>query len=297
MQLGLGIPSLACVGLVAHYEWTVFTRLSPPQKKAAATMGKLPVSICMISGAEAHRIERALQSIAEWAAEIVVVLNEKVNDGTEEIARRYGATIFREPWKGYVGQKNSAAEKATQPWLLGLDADEAVSEALREEIIRVLSTTDGGEGLAAYEFPRCTLYCGRWIRHGDWYPDRVLRLWKRGTAHWVGVEPHARLEVCGGVGRLRADLLHYSNESIAHQISKIAPYHAEFVRARVAAGKRSYLLELLARPCWRFLRAYLFRLGFLDGWQGFYIAALTSFSTLTRQAMVREAQTPKPSPP
>ena len=249
---------------------------------------RLPISVCIISGAEAHRIGRALESVASWTSEIIVVLNEDVQDRTEEIALGFGAKIFRESWKGFIGQKNSAAEKATEPWLLNLDADEAVPLALRDEIIAAVSQSN--PPYSAYKFPRCTMCCGRWIRHGDWYPDRVLRLWKKGTAQWVGEEPHAYLKVSGRVGRLSADLLHQSNESISRQIAKIAPYHADFVQRRVAAGQPVGFFELVVRPVWRFLRAYFVRLGFLDGWQGFYIAALSSFSTLTRYTMVREAR-------
>jgi hypothetical protein len=104
----------------------------------------------------------------------------------------------------------------------------------------------------------------------------------------VGEEPHARLEVNGRIGTLKADLLHHTNESIERHIAKIAPYHADFVRARLAGGRNSGLFELAVRPWWRFVRAYLLRLGFLDGWQGYYIARVSAFSTLTRYAMVRE---------
>jgi glycosyltransferase involved in cell wall biosynthesis len=245
----------------------------------------------MVSGAEAHRIGRALESVAPWAGEIIIVLNEEVADGTDQIATSHGAKIFREPWKGFIGQKNSAADKATQPWLLNLDADEVMPQALADEIARVVSATSAPH--AAYEFPRCTFCCGRWIRHGDWYPDRVIRLWRRGAARWTGEDPHAYLEVKGATGRLGADLLHYSNESIARQIAKIAPYQAGFVKERVNRGDSAGFFELVVRPGWRFIRAYLLRLGFLDGWQGFYIAALSSFSTLTRYAMVREAKQAK----
>jgi glycosyltransferase involved in cell wall biosynthesis len=248
----------------------------------------LPISVCMISSAEAHRIGRALESVALWASEIIVVLNEEVKDGTEELALKYGAKVYREPWKGFVGQKQSAAEKATQPWLLNLDADEVVPQPLAQELAQVVSSTSLPH--AAYEFPRCTFYCGRWIRHGDWYPDRVLRLWKRGKARWTGEEPHAYLQVDGSVGRLRADMLHQSNENIARQVSKIVPYNEGFARKRVQSGRSAGFFELALRPWWRFIRAYIFRLGFLDGWQGFYIAALSCFSTLTRYALVREAK-------
>ena len=248
----------------------------------------LPLSVCMISGAEAPRIGRALESVAAWAGEIIVVLNEQANDGTQEIALKHGAKVFREPWKGFIAQKNSCAQKAGQSWLLNLDADEVVSPALTAEIAGIVSAPEPPH--AAYEFPRCTFYSGRWIRHGDWYPDRVLRLSRRGAARWAGEEPHARLEVTGSIGRLKSDLLHYSNESIAHQIAKIAPYHTDFVRRRVADGSPVGAIELVFRPGWRFVRAYFLRRGFLDGWQGFYIAALGSFSTLTRYALLREAR-------
>ena len=250
----------------------------------------------MISGAEAHRIGRALASVSEWATEIIVVLNEEVRDGTDEIARKYGARVFREPWKGFVGQKQSAAEKASQPWLLGLDADEEVTTVLCDEIEATIckesepAKAGTTNETTAYEFPRCTFYCGRWIRHGDWYPDRVLRLWKNGSARWVGLEPHAHLEVEGRVGRLRSDLLHFSNESIDAQLSKIGPYNDPFVQQQLARGVKPGLFRLVIRPVWRFLRAYIFRLGFLDGWQGYYIAWLSAFSTLTRNAKIREAR-------
>jgi len=228
-----------------------------------------------------------LASVSDWAAEIVVVLNEEVRDRTEEVALKHGAKVFREKWKGFIGQKNAAAEKATQPWLLGLDADEEVPLRLRSEIEQAIQSQSAP--YEAYKFPRCTFYCGRWIRHGDWYPDPVLRLWKRGI-RWAGIEPHAHLEVKGKVGRLQSDLLHFSNESIDRQISKIGPYSGDFVRHQRSRGKRTGLFDLVVRPAWRFFRAYFLKLGFLDGWQGYYIASLTAFSTLTRYTKVREAE-------
>jgi glycosyltransferase involved in cell wall biosynthesis len=243
----------------------------------------------MISGAEAHRIAKALASVAEWTSEIVVVLNEEVSDGTDKAAASFGAKVFREPWRGFVAQKNSAAAKAGCSWILGLDADEVVSGPLRDEM-----TARFGAGQtpseAAFRFPRCTHYCGRWIRHGDWYPDYVTRLWRKEAAEWIGVEPHARLELRGAVGTFAAELLHYSNDSIDQQISKIAPYSADFVRHRRQNGLSAGMADLTIRPAWRFLRAYVLRRGFLDGWQGFYIASLTAFSTLTRYVKVLEAE-------
>lgn len=251
---------------------------------------KLPVSVCIISGAEVRRIERALESVAGWTREIIVVLNEEVRDGTDEVALRYGAKVFREAWKGHIAQKNSAVEKATQPWLLGLDADEVVSPELQEEICALFDDESKLTAHAAYAFPRRTLFCGRWIRHGDWYPDRQTRLWRKGQAHWGGVNPHDKLIVEGRIGRLASDLLHHSNESIDHMIAKIARYSTDFVTHQLSRGRRTGFLDLAVRPAWRFFRAYVVRLGFLDGWQGYYIAWTNAFSAVTRYTKVLEAQ-------
>ncbi len=250
-------------------------------------MNRLPISVCMISGAEALRIGRALESVESWASEVIVVLNQEVNDNTEEIARRHGAKVFREPWRGFVEQKNSVQGKAGQPWLLGLDADEAVSTELREEISALLGRNPQ---FGAYSVPRCSYYFGRWIRHGDWYPDRCVRLWQRGKGRWVGIDPHAALTVEGPIGKLTHDLLHYPNETINHQIAKTVKYADDFVRHCAENGRRITLPDLVARPAWRFVRGYVLKLGFLDGWQGYTIAWLTAFYTFLRYVKAREAQ-------
>ncbi|MHB1306709.1 MAG: glycosyltransferase family 2 protein [Limisphaerales bacterium] len=252
-------------------------------------MTPLPISVCMISGAEAHRIGGALESVAGWTREVIVVLNEEVGDGTEEIAVRHGARVFREPWKGHVAQKNSAARKASQPWRLGLDADEVVSPALRTEIEETFARPEPLEQHAAFSFPRLTRYCGRWIRHGDWYPDRSVRLWKRDAAEWGGVDPHDKLLVRGRVGRLHGDLLHYNAEHIDRQVAKITSFGNDFVRHMQAVGRDARWLDLAMRPWWRFFRGYVLRLGFLDGWQGYHIAWMTAFHTINRYAKLREA--------
>jgi len=256
---------------------------------------KLPISVCIIASNEAHRIGATLKSVQSWTSEIVVVINDNGTDGTDKVVESFGGKVFREPWKGFLNQKNSAADKCTQPWLLNLDADEVVTPELQQEIIAVVGQNSPRH--AAYEFPRCAFYCGRWIRHGDWYPDRVLRLWRREAARWGGIEPHTKLEVQGRIGRLRSDLLHFTNENITRQISKITFNHVAFVQRRRASGKSVGFFELAVRPPWRFLRAYFLRLGFLDGWQGFYIAKVSAFSTLTRYVMVREAEQERTPPP
>jgi glycosyltransferase involved in cell wall biosynthesis len=254
---------------------------------------RLPISVCLIAGNEAARLPRALASVSGWTAEIIVVINDDVADGTDQIAEAAGAKVFREKWKGHIAQKNSAAAKAAQPWLLGLDADEEVSPGLRDEIRRALAASDAP---AAFCFPRLTQFCGRWIRHGDWYPDRQTRLWRRGRADWGGVDPHDKLTVQGGVGKLQNDLLHYNAETIDRQIAKISSYSESLARDALARGKTSGVAELLARPAWRLFRSYFLRLGFLDGWQGAYIAWMTAFYTATRYAKICAAQKESPPP-
>lgn len=252
-------------------------------------MDPLPISVCLISGAEEHRIGRALASVAGWAADIVVVLNEEVRDRTEEIARAHGARVFREPWKGHVAQKNSAAAKALQPWILGLDADEVVSDALKAEIRLRLADPSSSTGIQAFSMPRLTFHLGAWIRHGDWYPDRKTRLWRRGAGTWEGVDPHDKLVAVGRVEPLRSDLLHYSFTDLAHHLRKVNSYSDLFVAGHCRSGKRFRGVDLVFRPAWRFFRGYVVRRGFLDGWAGFCVAGMVAFETFVRYAKRLEA--------
>jgi glycosyltransferase involved in cell wall biosynthesis len=254
------------------------------------TQKRLPISVCMIAGNEAQRIRSALESVAGWTAEIVVVINDDVVDGTDKIAESFGAKVFREPWKGHIAQKNSAEQKTSKEWILGLDADEIISTELRNEIQELFSAPEKLKPFAAFSFPRLTFYCGRWIRHGDWYPDRQTRLWQCGAAEWGGVDPHDKLLVRGKIAKLRRNLLHHNAESIDKQIQKISSYSNDFLRNAAANERRNNWLDLAFRPVWRFARSYFFRLGFLDGWQGCYIAWMTAFYTATRYAKVLNEQ-------
>jgi glycosyltransferase involved in cell wall biosynthesis len=256
-------------------------------------VNKLPISVCIISGAEAGRIGRALASVASWTSEIIVVLNQEVTDGTDQIAASFGAKVFREPWKGHIAQRNSAMQKATQPWLLGLDADEEVSAKLRDEILALPAPFSN---CAAYSFPRCTFYLGRWIRHGDWYPDRCTRLWQKGKARSAGIDPHDSLRVDGATAELRHDLLHYSNPNISSYVLKINYFADLHLRRQLAEKARWSAAGAIFRAAWRFVRAYFFRLGFLDGYPGFFIAASTAYSTLVRHTRLFEHLQPAQPP-
>lgn len=244
----------------------------------------------MIASNEARRIRSALESVADWTSEIIVVLNDDVSDGTDKIAELFGARVFREPWKGHIAQKNSAASKAIQPWILGLDADEFISKPLQAEIRHLFTDSRTRDACAAFSFPRCTAYCGRWIRHGDWYPNRQVRLWRRGSAVWGGIDPHDKLQVNGTVGKLGGDLQHNSMESMEQQFQKTISYANEFARHCAETKKVIRFPALLFHPGWRFFRAYVLRLGFLDGWQGFAIARVIAIYTFLRYLRAYQMQ-------
>ncbi len=146
----------------------------------------------------------------------------------------YGAKVISQPWHGHAAHRNFASAHATQPWLLAIDADEVVSEKLRDEIIAAFQN-HGSAPPAAYSFPRLSFFCGRWIRHGNWYPDRKVRLWRKDTGQWEG-DPHEKLVLRGTVVRLRADLLHFSNENIDHLLGKIGLVSTNFVNANADAA-------------------------------------------------------------
>jgi glycosyltransferase involved in cell wall biosynthesis len=248
-------------------------------------VNKLPISVCIISSAEAGRIGKCLASVAGWVGEIVVVLNEEVTDGTEAIAA-FGAKIYRHAWQGFREQKNLALSYATLPWVLALDADEEVSAELRESIVR---SFDGGEPrFAAARFARKVWFLGRWITHGDWYPDRVLRLFRREGGKWAGSAEHCAVEAQGTCVTLAGDLLHYTNPDISSYVNKINYFADVFLQRQLAEKARWSAPGAVFRAAWRFVRAYLIRLGFLDGYPGFFIAASTAYSTLVRHSRLFE---------
>jgi glycosyltransferase involved in cell wall biosynthesis len=240
-----------------------------------------------------------LASVAGWTSEIIVVLNDDVTDNTAAIADSFGATVHRRPWQGFREQKNLALSYATQPWILALDADEEVSPELRHAITQFF--TGPHEKFPAAEFPRKVWFMGRWISHGDWYPDRVLRLFRRDAGQWTGSPEHCHVEVQGACTRFTSDLFHYSNPDIRSYVQKINYFADLYLQRQLAARVRWSAPAAIFRSAWRFVRAYIFRRGFLDGYPGFFIAASTAYSTLVRHSRLFEhlqsGKPPCPPPP
>ncbi len=251
----------------------------------------------MISGAEAARIGRALASVAGWTSEIVVVLNEEVRDGTEEIAAKYGAQVVREPWHGFRDQKKIALRLVTQPWVLCLDTDEEVSPELRDSICRFVSAP--GERFVGAYFARKVWFLGRWITHGDWYPDYSLRLIKNGCGKWGGSPEHDKIEPDGPVTKLPGDLYHYTNPTISDFVRKINQFSDYYLQRQLEAGSGWSAPSVIIRSVWRFFRAYIFRLGFLDGYPGLFIAVSNAYATFVKHSRLYEHSRSgrPPSPP
>jgi glycosyltransferase involved in cell wall biosynthesis len=231
------------------------------------------LSACIITLNEADRIEACLDSLAFCDERIVV--DSGSTDGTRELAIARGARVVVRAFDGYRSQKDHAVGLAANDWVLCLDADERVTPALREEIER---ERDGGFATSAgYRFPRATEYFGAFLRHGNAYPDRVLRLFDRRRGGWRGDrEIHEHASVDGPVSNLRGDLEHHAYRSLSDHLTRMERYARMMALHMHAQGRRAHLHNLFANPFWRFFRGYVLRFGFLDGWRGLVYAFVKS---------------------
>ena len=241
-----------------------------------------PVSVTIITFNEADRLGDCLASLA-FCDEIVVV-DSGSTDATREIAEAAGARVLVRPFDGFRSQKQFAVGQATHDWVLCLDADERVTPALAASI--QAARGDGFEGAAGYRFARCSEYFGRFLRHGNAYPDRKLRLFDRRRGGWRGDrEIHETASVDGPVRTLAGDLLHLPFRSFEHQLAKGRQYAQMMAEHAHARGQRASWTKLVLAPWWRFWRGYLLRGGFRDGWAGLVYAYVTADTA--RQKTIR----------
>jgi glycosyltransferase involved in cell wall biosynthesis len=227
----------------------------------------MPLSVAIITLNEEAKLGKTLESLHGLADEVIVV-DSGSTDRTLEIARAHGAQVFSEPWKGYAAQKNSAIAKATGDWVLSLDADESLEPELAEEIRAVIGRT-GDDGVRGYFIPRKNFFFGRWIRHGGYYPDPKLRLFRRGAARFQERVVHESMECDGPTGRLRHALLHDAYPTLSGYLEACNKYST--LSAEIAFGKghrRFNPWNIVVRPGATFVYNYFFRLGFLDGKAG-----------------------------
>lgn len=234
------------------------------------------LSIIIITRDEERNIRVCLESI-KWADEIIV-LDSGSRDGTVEICREYTAKVYETDWPGFGIQKNRALEKASGEWVLSVDADERVTEELRREIEAAI-----GQGQCdAYGIPRVSNYCGRFMRHGGWWPDMVTRLFRRGCGEFTESLVHERLLVRGRIGALKTPLIHYAFHDLEEVIERMNEYSKAGARMRLKEGSRGSMGRAIRHGLWMFFRTYILKAGFLDGREGFMLAISNAEGTYYR---------------
>lgn len=249
------------------------------------------LSFCLITLNEESNLPRCLKSLADLADEIVV-LDSGSKDGTERIAKEFGARFEHQDWLGYVGQKNKVLSLAANDWVFSIDADEELSPELRMEVKR-LKSSELPADVSGYSMPRCVLYEGRWIRHGDWYPDRLVRLFRRSRAKFAGGKVHERLEIDGPIQELAPELYHHSFKDAADHWARCEKYAKLWAETQFEAGRSAGALSPYTHAMFRWLRGYLFKRGFMDGPQGWKIAGFCAREVFLKYKLLREMRTGK----
>lgn len=246
----------------------------------------LPITACVITYNEEHNVQACLESLA-FCAEILVI-DSHSEDSTRDLAEACGARVIERDWPGHIQQKNFAIDQAAQDWVLCLDADERVTPELRARIEVLFAEADA---LAAgYTVNRRNIYLGRWIRGGGFYPDRKLRLFRRGQGRWRGVNPHDHvyLEGAGDVRDLGLAIEHYTYRGISDHLKTIDYFSTIAAREKLSRKKKSTALNLLLGAPWKFFKMLILQGGFRDGWRGWIVAALGAYYVFLRYAKLWE---------
>lgn len=237
----------------------------------------LDISVIIIAMNEAHDIADTIASVSGWCREVIVFDSGSV-DGTQALCRSLGAKVFDTDWPGDGPQKNRALAQATGEWVICLDADEQISEPLQREIRETLSRTD----CAAFSTPRLSSFCGREMYHCGWWPDRIVRIFRRTRGRFTDVRTHTHVVVDGVTGKMESPILHRAIPEINESLEKMNLYSTEGARSLFESGKQSSFLKAIGHGFWAFVRTYVIRLGFLDGKHGFMLSVLNAEGTYYR---------------
>lgn len=233
---------------------------------------------------EEANIEACLESVS-WADEIVI-LDSGSTDRTVEICRRYTDKVFTQDWTGYASQKNAAFDLAGRDWILSLDADERLTPALADEIREMLE--HARPDLDGYYLPFKVYYKDKWLRHGGFYPEKHLRLFRRGRGRFGDRAVHEAIKVDGRIGTLKHHVEHYTYRSVSDYISRMETYSSLSAQEYFQAGRRIGPVGISGHALFTFAKMYLIKLGFLDGYEGFLMAGLYSVYTYVKYAKLRE---------
>jgi len=250
----------------------------------------LKLSVVIITRNEEKNIGRCIDSVKDIADDIVVI-DSFSTDRTQEICKSKGARFIQHAFEGHIEQKNYAVELTEYPNVLSLDADEALDDTLKRNIAKVKEAwkCDG------YEMNRLTNYCGTWIKHCGWYPDRKLRLFDKRKGKWGGTNPHDKFEMQAEntIGRLEGDILHYSYYTIDDHYKQIEYFTTINAKASFDKGKHAPVWKLCLAPIVKFIKDYFIRLGFLDGQAGWQICRLSAWATYVKYKKLRALWRPK----
>jgi glycosyltransferase involved in cell wall biosynthesis len=242
------------------------------------------ISAVIITFNEEKRLEPALKSLAGLVSEIVVV-DSFSTDKTVKLTKKYTNKVFQRKWTDYTDQKNYANARTSFPWILSLDADERISPELREEILEIKKEEPECDG---FSIPRQVYYLGKWIRHSGWYPDRKLRLFRKERARWEGEYVHERLVIEGKIQKLSGSIHHFTYRNISEHLDRINKFSELGAQKLYAKGKKCRWHHLVFMPFFRFVKSFFWRAGFLDGYPGFIVSVLNSYSIFLRYAKLRE---------
>lgn len=243
----------------------------------------MKLSGVVIAKNEEINIERCLASLS-FCDEIIVV-DSHSTDNTVEFAKKFTSKVFLKKWNGYVEQKNYAVGLANSEWVLSLDADEEVSEELKEEIQETIKREPNED---AFTVPRRTIHSGQWIKHGGWYPNRLVRLFRKNRGAWCGQSVHEAWETTGAVGELKSDLIHYSFENLSDQVQRNDLYSTLGAKALFDSNCSFSVWYLIFKPVSKFVETYVLKFGFLDGYRGFFISVSAAYSVFLKWAKLWE---------
>ena len=253
---------------------------------------KKPVSACIIAHNEAARIGRCLESLRDFFDEVIVVIDSRSTDETESIARGFGCKVYLEDWKGFGPQKQSAVDKCSNDWVFVIDSDEVLPEETSQRIFQIISSP----AARAYAFPRKNYFHGKWMRHGDWWPDWQVRLVDKRYGRFAGAI-HEGWEMEGGQAqKLEYPIEHYSFENYSSMLKTMDRYSSTIAGDMFSKGARTNALEPVYHGVWMFLRIYIIKTGFLEGFDGLVMALLKAGGSFFKYAKLLELQREKTVP-
>jgi glycosyltransferase involved in cell wall biosynthesis len=247
----------------------------------------ISLSAVIITKNEERNIERCLSSLSGVADEIIVI-DSFSTDRTEEICKKHGAKFIQHPFEGHIQQKNFAIDSASNTWILSLDADEALTDELKQNILKVKENPE----YLGYRMNRLTNYCGHWVRYCGWYPDTKVRLVNRNHARWEGVNPHDRLDMLNDESTcfLVGDLLHYSYYTREDHLKQIEYFGNIAAKELYDRGGKTNFVMITIKVVAQFIKSYFLKLGFLDGSTGFTISRLSAYATYRKYVKLLNMQ-------